>query len=66
MPPEICECCGGETLVTNTQGVCPRCANQLSELWNWVVMDAMLITHKDYSATEEFLKDYCKNAWRNE
>ena len=63
---EVCECCGEKVLGTGIEGVCHHCEAKLSELWNFVVIDATLITHKDYEATEAIIKEYFMSKWRNE
>ena len=61
-----CRFCGERVLEVNNDGCCETCFAQLNELWDYVVMDAMLITHKDRETTDRLLKEYYSKKWRTD
>jgi hypothetical protein len=63
---EECSCCGKKVLKTGRMGVCSKCEAQIVDLWGYLVVDAMLVTHKEFRSTDEFLKEYFMDTWRNE
>ena len=63
---EECECCHRKVVSTDKHGICSSCSARLSDLWEYFVFDAMLITHEPFTQTEAFIKDYLKAIWRDE
>ena len=57
-----CECCG-RRMYGSEHKVCRSCRLKLMGLADSMVLDALLITHRDVPATREFLKKYFKENW---